>query len=148
MSTQDCCLKHCKKYNTFPARILFPGYNLRLKKVQLTAGIYAAKASRHLPGHLCERFYDPGNKHVFIPGVSIRFTQILRSRGFDAYMPAVLSSKCTFWVNALSVSGQSPQQNLPGTRHVLRRPHNCPIPSGAERGTTFHGVPLLIFLLP
>jgi hypothetical protein len=26
-------------------------------------------------------------------------TQILRSRGFDAYVPAVLSSKCTFRVN-------------------------------------------------
>jgi len=37
-------------------------------KVQLTAGICAAKA---LVQHLCERFYDPENVHIFIPGFSI-----------------------------------------------------------------------------
>jgi hypothetical protein len=37
----------------------------------MTAGICAAKASRRLPGHLCERFHTPGNVHVFIAGVSI-----------------------------------------------------------------------------
>jgi len=38
------------------------------QKVQLTAGICAAKA---LMQHLCERFHDMDNAHVFIPGVSI-----------------------------------------------------------------------------
>jgi hypothetical protein len=41
--------------------------------MQLTAGICAAKASRHAPGHLCERFHDPENIHIFIPGFSIRY---------------------------------------------------------------------------
>jgi len=36
------------------------------RKVQLTAGICAAKA---LVQHLCERFHDPDNVHIFIPGV-------------------------------------------------------------------------------
>jgi len=44
---------------------------LLAQKVQLTAGIYAVKASRHVPGHLCERFHDPNNGHFFIPGVPI-----------------------------------------------------------------------------
>jgi len=38
------------------------------QKVQLTAGMYAAKA---LVQHLCERFHDPENGHIFIPGFSI-----------------------------------------------------------------------------
>jgi hypothetical protein len=41
--------------------------------MQLTAGICAAKASRHVPGLLCERFHDPDNVHIFIPGVSILY---------------------------------------------------------------------------
>ena len=42
------------------------------RKVQLTGGICAAKASRHLPGLLCGRFHDPEYVHIIIPGVSIR----------------------------------------------------------------------------
>jgi hypothetical protein len=38
--------------------------------VQLTAGICAAKA---LVQHLCKRFHNPENVHIFIPGVSIRY---------------------------------------------------------------------------
>ena len=38
------------------------------QKVQLTAGICAAKA---LVQYLCKRFHDPENVHIFIPGVSI-----------------------------------------------------------------------------
>jgi hypothetical protein len=34
------------------------------KKVQLTAGICAAKA---LVQHLCERFHDPENVHILSP---------------------------------------------------------------------------------
>jgi hypothetical protein len=36
--------------------------------MQSTAGICAAKA---VVQHLCERFHDPDNVHIFIPGVSI-----------------------------------------------------------------------------
>jgi hypothetical protein len=36
--------------------------------MQLTVGRCAAKA---IVQHLCERFHDPGNVHIFIPGVSI-----------------------------------------------------------------------------
>ena len=35
------------------------------------AGICPAKASRRLPGHICECFHAPENVHIFIPGVSI-----------------------------------------------------------------------------
>jgi hypothetical protein len=42
--------------------------NCLTKKVQWTAGIYAVKA---LEQHLCERFNDPDNVHVFIPSVEI-----------------------------------------------------------------------------
>jgi rare lipoprotein A len=38
--------------------------------MRLTAGICAAKALVQL---LCERFHDPDNVHVFIPGVSIHY---------------------------------------------------------------------------
>ena len=38
------------------------------QKVQLTAGICAAKALVQL---LCEPFHDPDNAHILIPGVSI-----------------------------------------------------------------------------
>jgi hypothetical protein len=48
-------------------RLFFPTEQLT-QKVQLTAGICAAKALVQL---LCERFHDPENVHVFIPGVSI-----------------------------------------------------------------------------
>ena len=60
------------------------------KKMQLTVGICAAKALEQL---LCERLNDPDNLHVFI--LSLRYyldtiqTQILHSRAFDAYVPAV-----------------------------------------------------------
>jgi hypothetical protein len=40
------------------------------RKVQLTAGICAAKA---LVQHLCKRFHNPENVHIFIPGVSILY---------------------------------------------------------------------------
>jgi len=51
--------------------------------MQLTVGICAAKA---LVQYLCGRFNDPDNVHIFI----------LRSRDFDAYVPTVFLSKCTF----------------------------------------------------
>jgi hypothetical protein len=44
--------------------ILIPLLSLT-RKVQLTAGIYAAKA---LEQHLCRRFHVPKNAHVIIPG--------------------------------------------------------------------------------
>jgi hypothetical protein len=40
------------------------------QKVQLTAGIYAAKALVQL---LRERFHDPETVHIFIPGVLILY---------------------------------------------------------------------------
>ena len=43
---------------------------LRKSKMQLTAGICAAKA---LVQHLCERFNDPDNVHIFIPSVEILY---------------------------------------------------------------------------
>jgi hypothetical protein len=62
--------------------------------MQFTAGICAAKA---LVQHLCERFDDPASMHVFIPVVQDTMqTQILRSRGFVAYVPAVLLSNSIF----------------------------------------------------
>jgi hypothetical protein len=65
--------------------------------MQLMAGMCAAKALEQL---LCKRFNDPAFLHVFIHITYIPiFTQILRSRGFDAYMPAIFLSKCSFWVN-------------------------------------------------
>jgi hypothetical protein len=68
------------------------------QKIQLTAGICAAKTSRHLPGHLCERFHDPKNVHVLFKALDTLQTHILHSRGFDAYVPAAFFSKCIPWV--------------------------------------------------
>jgi hypothetical protein len=64
-------------------------------KVQLTAGIYAAKA---LVQHLCELFHDPKTCMFLSPAFRYSPHAILRSRGFDAYVPAVNSSECTFRV--------------------------------------------------
>ena len=46
--------------------VLEGGSIVLTQKVQFTAGIYAAKASRHLPGHLCKRFHDP-KTGIFYP---------------------------------------------------------------------------------
>jgi hypothetical protein len=39
---------------------------MRKSKMQLAAGICAVKASRHVPGLLCERFHDLDNIEIFI----------------------------------------------------------------------------------
>jgi len=66
------------------------------RKMQLMAGICAAKA---LVQHLCKRFNDPDSLHVFITYcLDTIHTQILRSRGFDAYMSGVFLYKCIFQV--------------------------------------------------
>jgi hypothetical protein len=58
------------------------------KKMQLTVGICAAKALEQL---LCERLNDPDNLHVLFLALDTIQTQILHSRAFDAYVPAVNS---------------------------------------------------------
>ena len=55
----------------------------------MMAGICAAKALVQL---LCRRFHDPNSMNVFIPALDTLQTQILRSRGFDANMPAAFLS--------------------------------------------------------
>jgi len=62
--------------------------------MQLMAGMCAAKA---LVQHLCKRFNDPDSLHVFILNyLDAILTQILRPRGFDAYMPDVFLSNMHF----------------------------------------------------
>jgi len=53
-----------------PASLFYSCSFWLTQKLQLTAGMYAAKA---LVQHLCERIHDPENVHVFIPGFSIRY---------------------------------------------------------------------------
>jgi len=49
-----------KAFSAHTPNLLFYNYIFELTQtIQLTAGTYAAKASRHLPGHLCERLNDP-----------------------------------------------------------------------------------------
>ena len=64
--------------------------------MKLAAGIYAAKT---LVQHLCERYNDPANAHFyrFQRSDTIQ-TQILRSRGFDAYVPDALLQKRSVWL--------------------------------------------------
>jgi hypothetical protein len=65
--------------------------------MQLVAGMCAAKA---LEQHLCKRFNNTDSLHVFILyRLGTILTQILRPRGFDAYMPDLFLSKCIFRVN-------------------------------------------------
>ncbi len=57
-------------------------------------GICAEKA---LEQHLCERFHYSHNMHIFILTVQITIqTQILRSRGFDLYMPDIFLMQIYF----------------------------------------------------
>ena len=63
-------LKFCVK-EVLMHRCLPPFYPIAF--FGLTAGIYAAKASRRLPGHLCERIYESENVQVFISSVSILY---------------------------------------------------------------------------
>jgi hypothetical protein len=61
------------------------------------SGIYSSKA----PGqHLCERFHYEHIMHILkLVNLIIIQEQILRSRGFDEYMPDISSYICTLRVN-------------------------------------------------
>jgi hypothetical protein len=62
--------------------------------MQFMSGICAEKA---LVQHLCRRFHYSNTMHIFIPTNQITIqTQILLSRGFDGYMPAIFSVSMHF----------------------------------------------------
>jgi len=57
------------------------------RTMQFMLGICAEKA---LEQHLCERFHYSHNMHIFILTDQITIqTQILRSRGFEEYVPDI-----------------------------------------------------------
>jgi hypothetical protein len=70
------------------------------QKVQLTAGMCAAKASRHVPGHLCGRLHDPDNVQVYILSVEILYRRksCVQEVLLHMCLPS-FSSNCTFQVN-------------------------------------------------
>jgi hypothetical protein len=72
--------------------------------MKLAAGIYAAKT---LLQHLCERYNDPANAHFyrFQRSDTIQ-TQILRSRGFAAYVPDALLQKRRGWLSYTLKNGR------------------------------------------
>jgi hypothetical protein len=75
---------------------------LLTQKVQLTAGIYAAKA---LVQHLCKRFNDPENGHIFIPDVSILSRRIFCVQEVLLYM-------CLLYFNLNALFGLTNECNV------------------------------------
>jgi hypothetical protein len=62
--------------------------------MQFMLGICAEKA---LEQNLCERFHYSHNMHIFILTDQMTIqTQILRSRGFDVYMPDIFLMQIYF----------------------------------------------------